>query len=104
MEWTPLHWGSQVSPIPLLSTVPAARLDGLFRRLRGNQGVAAASDQILSARFNQCLAYRKPVVRFEELHQGPLHLPVPHAFGNVDFLLGKRIDASIVKTCGDVER
>ena len=79
-----------------------AHLDGLFRGLGGNQSVTPTSDQVSTAYLEQRLPDREVVFGLEELHQSALHLPVSHAFSDVDFLLRERVQPSVVKCCGDV--
>jgi hypothetical protein len=52
-----------------------------------NQGVATFTDQIGPACRQQGLPYLKIVFGLEELHQGPLHPPVPQIAGDIDLLL-----------------
>jgi len=65
-----------------------------------SNGVAVSfiEDIPLDQRFANC----EPILRFEELHQRPLHLPVPQVLSDVDLLLGKRVYRFRVKCCGDV--
>src|SRR5205823_7990118 len=58
--------------------------------------------EILTACLDECLPHGKPVFRLEKLHQRTLHLPVPKSLGNIDFLLGERVDSRVVKCRGDV--
>ena len=80
---------------------PPSRLNRLLRRLGGNQALAAA-DEVRTAGFDRSLPHRKPVRRLEKLHQRPLHLAISEPFGDVDFLLCKRVHTRVVNCCGDV--
>src|SRR5262249_28446231 len=81
----------------------AARLNCPLRRVSRNQAVAAISDEVLVPGFQQSFPHSEPVFGLEELHQSPLHFPIPHAPGNVDGLLREGIDARVVKCCCNVE-
>ncbi len=82
----------------------ATFLNGLFGRQSRDQRVASIADQIGSSRFAKGVANFKVVLRFEELHQCPLHLSFAQSFGNVDRLLGEWIDPRVVDAGGHIER
>ena len=66
--------GSRLGERPVrIGTLPVERLP---RRPVGDQAVAAGADQVLPARLLQRPADLEPVLRLEELEQGPLHPPV----------------------------
>ncbi len=81
---------------------PPSRLDGRPRRLARDEAVTARADRVLTPRLEQGLPHHEVVLGLEELHEGPLHLPVPQAFCDVNLFPGKGVDAGILKCCGDV--
>src|SRR5271166_6160980 len=81
---------------------PPSRLDGLARRMSLDQAVAPVSDEVSPPRLEQSLPHHEIVFRLEELHQRPLHLPVPQASCDVNLFSRKGIDTRIVKCRGDV--
>src|SRR5436190_1795743 len=52
-------------------------LNGLRRRVGGDEAVAARADRVGPPGFAQRLADHEVVLGLEELHQRPLHLAVP---------------------------
>jgi hypothetical protein len=103
----PLGWVGEavvmvVVSLDRLVSPPPTRLDRFLGRLGRYQAVTAVADQILPPGLDECLPHVEPVLRLEELHQGPLHLPVPHVLGDLDRLLGKRVDTHEVKCCGAI--
>src|SRR5262245_53505676 len=80
------------------------RLQGFFWRGGRNQAIAAAANQVLTSCFDQGFTNGEPVCGLEKLHQRTLHLAVPHVLGDLDRLLGERVNSRVVKACGDVER
>jgi hypothetical protein len=87
--------------VRVIGPTPAS-LDGFLRRLSGDQAIAAVANQVLPPGLNECLPHGKPIIRLKKLHQRPLHLTVPKSLGYIDLLLGERVDACVVKCCGDV--
>src|SRR5579862_6172185 len=80
--------GMVMVPASLLVRLPAPRRNGFLRRLGRDKTVAAVADQVLPSGLDQCFPHGKPVLRFEELHQRPLHLAVAKVVGDVHLLLG----------------
>src|SRR5271166_4724182 len=78
------------------------RFDRLTRRMSRDQAVAPVSDEVSPPRLEQSLPHDEVVLRLEELHQRPLHLPVPQASCDVNLFSRKGIDTRIVKCRGDV--
>ena len=67
---------------------------GLQRFLRWvgwDQAVAPVPDQVSALGFDQGLTDGEPILRLEELHQGTLHLPVPHSLSDGHRRLDERV-------------
>ena len=84
------------------SPVASAPRLRLARRMSRDQALAPASDQVCTPRLEQGLPHHEVVLGLEELHQRPLHLPVPQALGDVDLLPGERVEPGVVHARGDV--
>ncbi len=70
----------------------------------GISAIAARADQVLAARLLERPANLEVILGLEELHQRPLQLPVAQMLGDVDRLLGERVEARVVHAGRDVER
>jgi hypothetical protein len=70
--------------------------DLLLRRIRRDERVAAAADNVGAAGLFQRLAHLKVIVRLEELQQRPLQLAVAQVAGDLDLLLTERVNAGVV--------
>src|SRR5262249_12902639 len=94
--------GNGVVMVRVISPTPA-RLDRFLRRLCRDQSLAPA-DQVLPLRLDQRLPPLAVILRLEELQQGSLHLAVAQVLGDINGLLGKRVDAGVVHAGGNIER
>lgn len=74
-----------------------------FRRIRRNQTVATASDQIRPAGFDQRLTNSKVVLRLEKLHERALQFAVVHGLGGGDRSLRNGVEPGVVHACRNVE-
>lgn len=76
---------------------------GFLGRMRRDQAVAAASDEVLPPGLDKCFPDGKPSIRFEKLHQRPLQFAISQVAGDIDLLYRERINAGVLHAGGDVE-
>ena len=67
-----------------------------------DQAVAPVSDKVSRRRLEQCLPHHEVVLRLEELHQRPLHLPVPQDSSEVNLFISEWIEIGVIHSRGDV--
>jgi hypothetical protein len=99
----PYRWIRDGVVVVAVIGLPPSRLNRLLWRLSRGQAVTPAADQIAAPRLEQCLTHLEVVLRLEKLHQGSLHFAIAEVAGDVDFLLGERVDAGVVHARRDVE-